>query len=94
MLRTFKAGITHLKRLHQVPCYRCQYFTGDYRLKCPVQPLTACTDGAIGCRDFAVISHSTALQRRSSPSKISRLKALKSEQHKESNHSKDHFSVG
>jgi hypothetical protein len=51
-LRTLKQGIRHLKRLHQIPCHRCQYFTGDYRLKCTVQPTVACTDDAISCCDF------------------------------------------
>jgi hypothetical protein len=55
ILRTLKQGVSHLKRLHQIPCCRCQYFTGDYRLKCPVQPLIACTEESINCRDFTLI---------------------------------------
>ncbi|MCU0535651.1 MAG: hypothetical protein MUD14_17305 [Hydrococcus sp. Prado102] len=39
--KTTKAGIVHLKKLHQVPCSRCAFFTGDYRLKCTVNPLMA-----------------------------------------------------
>jgi len=27
-------SVTTNKRLHQIPCTNCQYFTGDYRLKC------------------------------------------------------------
>ena len=42
----------HLKRLHQIPCDKCAYFTGDYRLKCTVNPTTAMSEQAIGCRDF------------------------------------------
>jgi hypothetical protein len=49
----FRDGIVHLKRLHQIPCPNCLYFTGDYRLKCTVNPCSALTEEAIGCRDFA-----------------------------------------
>ncbi|QYO64190.1 hypothetical protein [Leptolyngbya sp. 7M] len=45
-------GVVRLKRLHQVPCSRCCYFTGDYRLKCAVNPCIALTEAAIDCRDF------------------------------------------
>ena len=45
-------GIHHLKRLHQIPCDKCAYFTGDYRLKCTVNPLAAMSETAIDCRDF------------------------------------------
>jgi hypothetical protein len=50
--QTTKAGITHLKKLHQVPCSRCAFFTGDYRLKCTVNPSIAMSEEAIDCRDF------------------------------------------
>jgi hypothetical protein len=50
--KTTKAGIVHLKKLHQVPCSRCAFFTGDYRLKCTVNPLMAMSEEAINCRDF------------------------------------------
>jgi hypothetical protein len=45
-------GWKHLHRIHQVPCSRCIYFTGDYNLKCPVRPCDALTEQAIGCRDY------------------------------------------
>ena len=45
-------GVNHLKRLHQIPCDNCAYFTGDYRLKCTVNPTIAMSETAIGCRDF------------------------------------------
>ena len=45
-------GWKHLRRLHQVPCSQCLYFTGDYNLKCTVRPCTALTENAIGCLDF------------------------------------------
>lgn len=45
-------GIERLRRLHQVPCSRCAFYTGDYRLKCTVHPVTALSEEAIHCRDF------------------------------------------
>lgn len=49
---TIQKGIQHISRLHQVPCSGCAYFTGDYRLKCPVHPIKALTEEAIACRDY------------------------------------------
>jgi hypothetical protein len=51
---TLKAGIIHLKKLHQVPCYQCQYFTNSYYLKCTVNPQIACSELAIDCLDYRV----------------------------------------
>lgn len=45
-------GVNTSKRLHQIPCSHCQYFTGDYRLKCTVQPSIANTEDAIECLDY------------------------------------------
>ena len=45
-------GITTIKRLHQIPCANCQYFTDDYRLKCTVNPNIALTEQAVYCRDY------------------------------------------
>jgi hypothetical protein len=45
-------GVRVTQRLHQIPCANCQFFTGDYHLKCTVNPSTAMTELAIGCRDF------------------------------------------
>lgn len=44
--------VTTSKRLHQIPCANCQYFTGDYRLKCTVQPSIANSEAAIECLDY------------------------------------------
>jgi hypothetical protein len=55
---SFKKGMGHLKRLHQIPCSGCEYFTNDYRLKCTVHPINACTEEAIGCRDFELKNYS------------------------------------
>ena len=49
---TIKKGTIYLKRLHQIPCHNCDFFTNDYRLKCPVNPMKACSEQAIGCIDF------------------------------------------
>lgn len=51
---TVQAGIALSKRLHQIPCADCQFFTGSYYLKCPVHPDTALSERAIDCRDFKV----------------------------------------
>ena len=48
-----KRAAQHLKRLHQIPCDKCVYFTGDYRLKCTVHPMSAMSEDAIACRDFS-----------------------------------------
>ncbi|MEH2287245.1 hypothetical protein [Nostoc sp.] len=49
---TLKQGINHLKKLHQIPCHACAYFTNDHRLKCTVHPMKACSEEAFGCLDF------------------------------------------
>jgi hypothetical protein len=53
----FKKGTNHIKRLHQVPCTACEYFTNDFRLKCTVHPIKACSEEAIGCIDFEPKTH-------------------------------------
>lgn len=50
-------GVAQIKRLHQVPCSRCAYFTGDYRLKCTVHPCKALTEEAINCIDYEPTTH-------------------------------------
>lgn len=47
-----RQGINNVKRLHQIPCSKCEYFTGDYILKCTVHPDSAGTEEAIACTDF------------------------------------------
>lgn len=46
------ASVARSKRMHQIPCAHCVFFTGDYRLKCPVRPTIALTEEAIGCSDY------------------------------------------
>jgi hypothetical protein len=40
------------KKMHQIPCTKCQFFTNNYRLKCTVRPTIANTEAAIGCSDY------------------------------------------
>lgn len=52
VVRAFKQGTEQLRRLHQIPCHNCDFFTNDFRLKCTVHPMKACTEDAISCIDF------------------------------------------
>ena len=52
-------GFRHIRRLHRIPCSKCQYFTDSYYLKCTVNPELACSEAAIDCRDYLVQSQST-----------------------------------
>lgn len=45
-------GAATTQKMHQIPCSSCQFFTGDYRLKCTVQPSIANTEEAIECMDY------------------------------------------
>ena len=47
-------GIANVKRLHQIPCADCRFFTNDFRLKCTVHPTCALTEEAINCSDFCL----------------------------------------
>ena len=60
--QAIREGTVHLKRLHAIPCDRCVYFTGDFRLKCTVRPIEAMTEEALGCRDFEPITKPIPLQ--------------------------------
>lgn len=47
-----KQGWTNLQQLHQVPCGRCTFFTGEYQVKCALYPHKALSVEAIGCLDY------------------------------------------
>lgn len=47
-----KDTVAVAKQMHSIPCHNCVYFTNDYRLKCPVNPLGANTESAIDCPDY------------------------------------------
>ncbi len=51
---TLNRGTKHLKKLHDIPCSGCDFFTNDYRLKCTIHPYKACSEEAIGCIDFEI----------------------------------------
>ena len=52
IITAVRDGITEVKHLHRIPCARCQYFTGDYHLKCTVHPTWALSEAAINCSDY------------------------------------------
>lgn len=52
LFRTTREGINYLKRLHEIPCHSCTYFTNNYCLKCTVHPSRALTEEAIACPDY------------------------------------------
>lgn len=49
---SIRASLAVAKRMHQIPCTNCCFFTDDHRLKCTVQPSIANTEAAIRCSDF------------------------------------------
>jgi hypothetical protein len=48
----FNDSVSRAKKMHQIPCTGCQFFTADYRLKCTVHPEIANTEDAIDCKDY------------------------------------------
>ncbi|MCL1472490.1 hypothetical protein LAY57_17640 [Argonema antarcticum A004/B2] len=48
----FSHSVTRAKRMHQIPCPGCRFFTNDYRLKCTVRPGVANSEDAIDCPDY------------------------------------------
>jgi hypothetical protein len=48
--------IKRTRKMHEIPCTNCRYFTNDYHLKCTIQPQIANTELAIDCPDFQKIS--------------------------------------
>ncbi|NES86524.1 MAG: hypothetical protein F6K10_37080 [Moorea sp. SIO2B7] len=57
LFRTIRDAAAKAKQMHKIPCTKCQFFTGDYRLKCTVQPYIANTEGAINCCDYRSREH-------------------------------------
>ena len=54
-------GANQVKRLHQIPCSNCAFFTGDYRLKCTIHSCKALSEEAIDCMDYESISVATRI---------------------------------
>jgi hypothetical protein len=52
LFSTLTQGVAQVKRLHQIPCSHCQFFSGDYRLKCTIRASTALSEEAINCIDY------------------------------------------
>jgi hypothetical protein len=50
--KMIQENLNYLRRLHQIPCSSCKFFTGDYRLKCTIHPGKALSEEALNCQDF------------------------------------------
>jgi len=50
--RSVTDSVRRAQRMHQIPCANCVFFSGDYHLKCPVQPTIALSEDAIDCLDY------------------------------------------
>jgi len=48
----WRQGWAHLRRLQQIPCSNCTFFTGEYNLKWALHAYNALTEAAIGCLDY------------------------------------------
>lgn len=48
-------GVKSARRMHEIPCASCRFFTGNYTLKCPVHPTLALSEDAINCPDYDTI---------------------------------------
>lgn len=49
---TVRDTVKVAKRLREIPCANCLFFTGEYLLKCTVNPSLALTEEAITCSDY------------------------------------------
>jgi hypothetical protein len=45
-------ALTSAKKMHQIPCAHCQFFTNSHYLKCPIHPTSALSLDAINCPDY------------------------------------------
>jgi hypothetical protein len=61
VLLAIKDGVANAKRMHQIPCSHCQFFTNDHRLKCTIHPSIANSEQAINCRDYCATNQSMTL---------------------------------
>ena len=50
--------VAQAKKMHSIPCTKCRFFTGDYRLKCTANPSIANTEQAIDCIDYQEFENS------------------------------------
>lgn len=49
-------GLIYVRKLHQIPCPSCAFFTDEYNLKCTVHPCKVLREEAIDCLDYESIS--------------------------------------
>jgi hypothetical protein len=59
-LKSLNKGWKNLIKLHQIPCDRCAFFTGEFNLKCPVHPCKALNEQAIDCLDYEPVVKSSS----------------------------------
>jgi hypothetical protein len=52
LIAVTRDGMQRARRMHQIPCADCRYFTNSPFLKCPLHPKTALSEAAIGCDDY------------------------------------------
>lgn len=52
VIRGIRDAVKYANRLHRVPCANCQFFTGNYTLKCTIHPTIAMSESAIDCPDY------------------------------------------
>jgi hypothetical protein len=52
LISAMRRGFATAKRMHEIPCANCQFFTENYLLKCPVHPSTALSEDAVNCPDY------------------------------------------
>lgn len=45
-------AVVTTKQMHKIPCTNCQFFTGNYYLKCTIRPKIALTEEATSCSDY------------------------------------------
>ncbi len=60
VLKETRKNWAQLRRLHQIPCSNCLFFTGEYNLKCPVHPCKALSEQAIDCVDYQMFKKNSA----------------------------------
>ncbi len=47
-----REAVDQSKKMHQIPCSSCQFFTNSHHLKCTLHPKLALSEAAIDCPDY------------------------------------------
>jgi hypothetical protein len=50
--KNFYNSLIYVRRLYEIPCSRCSFFTGEYNLKCTVHSYRPLNEKAIDCSDY------------------------------------------